>query len=166
MIVFLFYLHLFTVNRDNLTELAASWAYSECVCVCVWGHVGNDQRRLCGERPLLHAPEKLRPLSPSSKSSWLQWTGPGESSFTTLSWKENCLKILKFHKFTTLKQQMATCVIPYFCWKNHEFVLKIKNLFYEKQILHHLFHIKPEYFCGIFFLIKTWHTIATFFPFF
>lgn len=67
----------FLCNKAHLS--VCEWV---CVCACMymcaWGHVGHDEWRVCGQWPLLDAPEKLSPLAPSPKSPWLRRTGTGE----------------------------------------------------------------------------------------
>lgn len=74
------------VKRVGHTQLTARrLCEGACMCACVfkcaWGHVGHDEWRVCGERPLLDAPEKLRTLPPSPEPPWLQWTRTGKLSF-------------------------------------------------------------------------------------
>lgn len=53
----------------------------------VWGHVRHDERGVRGERPLLDAPERLCPVSPSPQSPWLRRSGTGEwSSWSKWRW--------------------------------------------------------------------------------
>lgn len=73
--------------RPHRTNCSPASFVSERVCVCVWGHVRHDERRVCGERPLLDAPEKLRPLPPSPESPRLRRTGTGETSFDFLTFE-------------------------------------------------------------------------------
>lgn len=78
-------------KNDSATRLTA-WRLCEgaCMCACVfkcaWGHVGHDEWRVCGERPLLDAPENLRTLPSSPEPPWLQRTRTGKLSIDWDQW--------------------------------------------------------------------------------